>query len=154
MPIVIVRACNVRPPSTRQRPEHAHARDELGETAPGAVREAVEEEDEGEARARADGDEDLEDGALGVAVADGCADGGKPFDRVAEVLVLHDLGVVQGHADDEGADEGGIRSDGVRIGNPVARDLLCMFSWRVPGLAGRCCLRRQRHRRRDVWAPW
>lgn len=124
VPIVIVRARDIRPPSARQCAKDAHSRDELGQTAALAVGETVKEEDEGESGSGADGDEDLEDGAFRVAVADGGADGGKPFDGVAVVLVLHDFGVVQGHADDEGADEGGIGGARVRPCYPVAVDLV------------------------------
>ena len=98
VPIVIIRARNICPTSAGQRPEDTHSSDELGQAGARAVGHAVEEEDQQEARARANGDEDLEYGALRVAVADGRADGGEPFGGIAEVLVLDDFGVVEGHA--------------------------------------------------------
>jgi hypothetical protein len=121
MPIVIIRARNIRPPTTRQRPEDTNPRHEFRQsTVFPAAADAVPQEDQHEARAGADGDEDLEDGSFGVAVADGGADGGEPFGRVAVVFVLYDLGVVQPDADDEGAEEGEVGGDGVRVGDPVA----------------------------------
>lgn len=123
MPIVIVRARNVGPSSTRQCPEDTHTRNEFGQGAAGTIREAVPEEAEGESRPRTDGNEDLEDGSFGVTVADGRADGGKPLDGVAEVLVLDDFVVVQPHADDEGAEEGSICGGRVGVGDPLSGNL-------------------------------
>lgn len=55
------------------------------------------------------GNEDHEKGPLGVSIANGGGDGGEPLLRVAVPLILDDLVVVEGDADDEGADEGGCR---------------------------------------------
>lgn len=138
VPIVVIRACNIGPSSASQRPENTHSCDELGQAAARAVGHAVEEEDQQEARARANGDEDLEYGALRVAVADGRADGGKPFDGIAEVLVLDDFGVVKGHAHNQGAEEGGIRGDSVEVGDPLAGYLAsCQLGCRIAVGAGR-----------------
>lgn len=57
-------------------------------------------------RTGSDGDKNHEDGALGVAVANGGRHGWEPLVRVAIPLVLDNLAVVQGGADDEGAQEG------------------------------------------------
>ena len=57
-------------------------------------------------RTGSDGDEDHENGALGVAIADRGRDGGEPFIRIAKPLVLDDLLVVERRADDESAQEG------------------------------------------------
>lgn len=51
------------------------------------------------------GDEDLEEGSLGISVANGGRHGGEPLIGVAIVLVLDDLVEMKGHADDEGAQE-------------------------------------------------
>ena len=123
MPIMVIGARNVCPPPTGQGSKDSHARHELRQSAAGTVAEAVEEEDQDEARARADGDEDLEDGALWVAVADGSAHGGEPFDGVAVVLVLHDFLVVERDANDESAEEGDVCRGGVRPRDPLAWDL-------------------------------
>ena len=100
VPVVVIRARDVRPSTARQRPEYTHAGDELGQSAPRSVGQAVEQEDQHEAWAGSNGDEDLEDRSFGVAVADCGGDGGKPFDGIAVVFVLHDLIVVQPHPDD------------------------------------------------------
>jgi hypothetical protein len=119
MPIVVIRACNICPSSASQCPEDSHSCNELRQAGVWFVGHAVEEEDQQEARAGADGDEDLEDGAFRVAVANGCADGGEPFDGVSKVFVLDDFGVMKGHADDQGAEEGRIGGDGVEVGDPL-----------------------------------
>lgn len=51
------------------------------------------------------GDEELEDGALGVVVADGGRDGGEPLVGVSEPPILDDLAVVERAADEERAEE-------------------------------------------------
>lgn len=57
-------------------------------------------------RTGSDGDKDHKDGSFGISVANGGRDGGKPLVRVAIPLVLHDLVVVEGASDDEGAKKG------------------------------------------------
>lgn len=103
VPTVIIRARDICPASTRQGPEDAHAGHKFGQSRIRLVAHAVDQEDHDEARARADGDEELEDRSLGVAIANGRGYGGKPFDGVAEVLVLNNLFVVEADSDDEGA---------------------------------------------------
>jgi hypothetical protein len=120
VPIVIIRACNVCPSTASQCPEDSHSCNEFGQAAALLVGHAIEEKDQQEARARADGDEDLEDGAFRVPVADGCADRREPFDRVSKVLVLDNFGVMKRHADDQGAEKGRIGGNGVEVGDPLA----------------------------------
>lgn len=100
MPIVIIRARNICPSSAGQSPEHTHASHELGQRAVRPLSQAVPQKNQHKSRSRTDRDEDLEDGAFGVAITNRCAHGGEPFDRVAEMLVLHDFMVVQRHTDD------------------------------------------------------
>lgn len=123
MPIVIIRACNICPSTACQCSKDSHSCDEFRQAAALLVGHAVEEEYQQESWTRADGDENLEDGAFRVAVANGCADGGEPFDGVSKVFVLNDLGVMKGHADDQGAEEGRVGGDGVEVGNPLAWNL-------------------------------
>ena len=123
VPIVIIRACNVCPSTACQCPENTHSRNEFRQAAARRVGHAVEEEYQQEAWAGADSDEDLEDGTLRVAVSNGCADRGEPFDGVSEVLVLDNFRVMKGHADNQGAEEGRIGRDGVKVGDPLARYL-------------------------------
>ena len=49
MPIVVIRACNVRPSTTSECSEDTHTSDKLRQRATGAVREAIEQEDQHEA---------------------------------------------------------------------------------------------------------
>lgn len=123
MPIVIIRARDICPSSAGQCPEYTNSCNKLGQSAARLVRQTVPQENKGEPRTRADCDEDLKEGSFGVSVANGCADGWKPFNRVAEVLVLDDLVVVKPHAHDEGTQEGGIGRDGVCVGDELAGDL-------------------------------
>lgn len=69
VPVMVIRARNVCPSTTRQRPQDSDTCDKLGQTAALSVRDAVPQEDEHEAWSRAYGDEDLEDGAFGVSIA-------------------------------------------------------------------------------------
>ena len=94
VPIMVIRARDICPPSTSDCPEDAHSRDKLRQSAARAVGEAVEEEDQHKTWSGADSDEDLEDGAFGISIANRCADGWEPFLRIAPVFVLHDLVVV------------------------------------------------------------
>jgi hypothetical protein len=123
VPVVVIRACNICPSSAGQCPENSHSCDEFWQAGIWSVGHAIEEEDQQEAWTGANGDEDLEDRALRVAIANGCADGGEPFDGVSKVFVLDNLGVMEGHADDQGAEEGRIGGDGVEVGDPLARYL-------------------------------
>jgi hypothetical protein len=123
VPVVIIRARNICPSSASQCPENANSCNEFWQASVGFVGHAIEEEDQQEAWAGANGDEDLEDGAFRVTVANGCADGGEPFDGVSKVFVLDDFGVMKGHADDQGAEEGRIGGDGMEVGDPLTRYL-------------------------------
>lgn len=109
MPIMVIRARNVRPSTTSECPEHAHAGNEFGQCAARPIGQAVKEEDQHKSRARTYSDEDLEDGSLWIAITNRGADGGKPFLRVAPVLVLHDLVVVKGNPNDQRANECDVR---------------------------------------------
>lgn len=106
VPVVIVGRGDVSPSAAGQRPQQAHEGHEAGELGPGLPRQEVEETDEGESGPRCDGDEDHEERALGVSVANCRRDGGEPFLWVAVPLILDDLVVVQRDADDQGTDEG------------------------------------------------
>ena len=101
VPIMVIGARDVCPSSTRQCPEDAHSGNEFGQGIPGTVREAVPQKHQGKSWSRADGNEDLKDASFRISVANGCGYGRKPFNGVAEVLVLHNFVVVQPDADDE-----------------------------------------------------
>lgn len=109
MPVVIVGRGDIGPSSAGQRAEDAPEGNEARQLGPGPPRQQVPEADEGEAWAGCDGDEELEEGSLGVSVAYCGGDGGEPFLWVAEPLVLDDLVVVERRAHEEGAEEGGCR---------------------------------------------
>lgn len=108
VPVMIVRRSNVRPPTARQGPEHSNARHPFRPRTTGRSGHAVEERDKQESRPRTCRDEELEDGAFGVAIAYGCGDGRKPFDRIAEVLILNDFVVMERETKEQGAQEGTI----------------------------------------------
>ena len=91
---MVIRARNVRPSTASQCPEHTNASNEFWQAGPRPIDQAVKQEDEQETWPGAYGDEDLEDGSFGVAVANRRGDGRKPFDRVAVVLILDDLVVM------------------------------------------------------------
>lgn len=115
VPIVIIRARDISPPTARQRPKDTNTGYDFRQGRARAIAHAVPEADEDEARPGADGNEDLKDGALGVAVSDCCAHGWEPFDWVGEVFVLDDFGIVEGTADDEGAEEGCVGGEGMGV---------------------------------------
>lgn len=123
VPIVIIRARNICPSSTCQSSEDTHTGHELGKCGIGSVGEAIPQEHQRESWTRAHGDEDLEDGSFGVAIANCCAYGGEPFDWVAKVLVLDNLVVMQRHADYQSTKEGGICGDGVQVRDVLSRNL-------------------------------
>ena len=138
MPVVVIGRRDVGPPAACQGADDAGDGDGLREGAAGFRCEEVPQADERKSwpwrassamlpeqraagreggarggRTGRDGDEDHEEGALGVAVANGGRDGGEPLVGVAIPLVLDDLVVVQRGADDEGAEEGDC--DGVNM---------------------------------------
>jgi hypothetical protein len=95
VPIVVIRARDVRPSTTSKRPEDTDSCDKLRQSATRAVCKAVEEEYQHEAGARTYCDENLEDRSFWVSVSNGGADRGKPFLRITPMLVLYDLVVVK-----------------------------------------------------------
>lgn len=97
---------NVGPSTARQSPEDAPECDETWQSVPRFARHEVPESDKSESRTRSYGDEQLEEGALGISVTDRGGHRGKPFLWVAKPFVLDDLVVMEGHADDEGTQEG------------------------------------------------
>lgn len=107
MPVMIVCGGDVGPAAAGEGAEEAPEGNEAGQLGAGPARQQIPEADEGETRAGCDGDEELEEGALRIPVANGGGDGGKPFLRVPEPFVLDDLVVVERDADDKGAKEGG-----------------------------------------------
>lgn len=123
MPIVIIRARDISPSSTRQSSKDTDASDEFGQGGVGSVGQTIPHEDQCESWTRADGDEELEDGAFGVAIANRCAYGGEPFNRVSKVFVLDNFVVMEGHSNDQGAEKGAICGDGVEVGDDLSRDL-------------------------------
>lgn len=123
VPVMIVGTGHVGPSTTRQCPEDSHSCNKLGQTATRAVGQAVPQKDQRKSRARANGNKDLEDGSFGVAISDGSADGRKPFDGIAKVLVLDDFMVVQPDAYDQGPQERGIGRDSMGVGDPLAGNL-------------------------------
>lgn len=107
MPVVVIGGGDVGPAGASHGPEQSPEGDEAGHPCVLVSRQQVPEADEREPGAGGDGDEDLKSGSLGVSVADGGGDGWKPFLRVAIPFVLDNLVVVEGDADEEGAEECG-----------------------------------------------
>ena len=95
MPVMVLRRCHISPSTTCDCPEEARPCNNFGQSRVRLRSEDIPEEDEGESRAGSDGDEDLEDRALRIAVANCGRYGWEPFIRVAIVFVLHDLAVVK-----------------------------------------------------------
>ena len=118
MPIMVIARRDIRPATARQSPEHANAGNELGQRGIRARSQEVPQEDERESRAGGEGDEELENGPLGIPIANGRGDGGKPLIGVAVVFVLHDLVVVQPQSDDQCSDERRVRRGGMQPGHP------------------------------------
>lgn len=106
MPVMVVGGCNIGPAAAGEGAKEAPEPNEAGQLGARPAREQVPESDEGEARAGCDCDEELKEGPFRISVANGGRDGGEPLLRVAEPFVLDDLVVVEGDADDEGAQEG------------------------------------------------
>lgn len=120
---MIIRARHICPSSASQSSENTHASHELGQRAVWSVGQAIPQEDQCESWTRADGDKDLEDGSFGVAIANRCADGGEPFDGISKVLVLDNLVVMEGHSNDQRAEEGSICGDGMQVRDKLSRNL-------------------------------
>lgn len=136
MPVMVIRARNVCPASTSQCSKDAHSCNELGQAAVRSVGQTVEEENKQESRSRANGDEDLENGSFGIAVADGCTDRWEPLNRVSEVLVLDDFVVMERHAHDQGTDECRVRRGGMKMRDPLAWYLESCQTCRVANVCG------------------
>lgn len=83
MPIVVVGRRDVNPSTSKNGAEQSNTGNKLGTKSARASGQEVPEGDEGETGAGGDGDEDLKDGALRVAVANGGGNGGEPFVRVS-----------------------------------------------------------------------
>lgn len=130
VPVMVVGRGDIGPATTSEGPEQAPEGDEAGELMAWPARQEVPEGDENESRTwrklsvfnwvsigeeqatkgrrtGGHGDEELEEGSLGVSIANCRGDGGKPLFRVSEPLILDDLVVVERNADDECAEEGG-----------------------------------------------
>lgn len=124
VPVVVISRRDICPPAACQGPDDAEERDRFGEGAAGFRGEQVPQSHErkswpcssssakapkkgqgGHGHTRSNGDEEHEDGAFGIAVANGGRDGWEPLVRVAIPLILDDLAVMQRGADDEGAEE-------------------------------------------------
>lgn len=73
-------------------------------------------------RTRCYSNEELEEGSLGVSVANGGGDGWEPLVRVGVELIRDDLAVMQRAAHDEGGDKGGCAIIG--CGQPPEEQLL------------------------------
>jgi len=83
MPVVVVGGCDVGPSTTSESAKNA---DPSNKTWEGGVRSSghkVPQSNKGESWSGCDGNEDLEDGSLGVAVANRGGDGWEPFIRIA-----------------------------------------------------------------------
>ena len=106
---MVISRSHVGPASARQCSEYSNASSDGRQVAVWSAGQEVPQGHQDESRAGCDGNEDHENGALGVTVADGGGDGGEPLLGVAVPLILDDLGVVERDADDEGAEEGGCR---------------------------------------------
>ena len=91
---MIISRCDVRPSSACKSPEKASAGDKLGQCRVRPSGQNIPEKDKGEARTGGYRNEDLENGALRVAVANGSGNGREPFVRKAVVFILHNLFVV------------------------------------------------------------
>lgn len=103
---MVIRRCNVGPSAASQSPKDAPECDEAWQLVPRLARHEIPESDESESRTRGYGNEELEKGSFGIAIAYCRGDGGEPFLWVAEPFVLDDLVVVEGHANDESTQEG------------------------------------------------
>lgn len=123
VPIVVVCARHVCPSSASQGSKNSHSSHKLGQRAVWPIGQTVPQEDKRKSRTRAYGDEDLKYGAFGVAVANGCAHRGEPFNWVAKVLVLHDFVIMQRHSNDKRAEKGAICGKGVQVRDVVSRNL-------------------------------
>lgn len=71
MPIMVISGRDVNPSTAKHGPEQSNSGDELRAESSRASSKKVPEENEGETRAGGDGNEDLENGAFGVAVTNG-----------------------------------------------------------------------------------
>ena len=101
MPVVVVGRGDIGPASASQSPEDADTSNELWENAVRSCGKDIPQRDQEETGAcilllahaslplfesgltRSDGNEDLEDGSFGIAVADGGRDGWEPLNGVA-----------------------------------------------------------------------
>lgn len=117
---MIIRRRYICPPTTGEGPEEAPEGDESRHLGAGLARQQIPEANQSEPRPGCDCDEELEEGSLGVPVAYGCRDGGKPFLWVAKPFILDDLVVVERCAHDEGAEKGSCCTEGGNNQSAVA----------------------------------
>ena len=113
VPVVVVGGGDIGPTSTGQSAEDTDTSNNLRQGVVRARTEDVPQENEKEARTGSDSNEDHEERALGVAIANGGGHGGEPFVGVAVVFILNNLMIMQRDADNQGAEKGGICKDRV-----------------------------------------
>lgn len=123
MPVMVIGRCHVGPASAGEGPEQTNTRDHLRQGRLGTRGQDIPEEDEGETGTGGNGDENLEEGSLGISVANGGGDGRKPFIGVAVVFVLDDLPKVQRHSHYQGTKKCQVSKHRMRPGDPFSVDL-------------------------------
>jgi len=114
MPVMVVGGGDIGPASAGQRPEDTDAGNNLRQGVVRTRTEDVPQENEEEARTGSDSNENHKERALRVSIANRGGHGGEPFVRVAVVFILNDFVVMQRDADNQRAEEGSVREEGVR----------------------------------------
>lgn len=101
MPVVIVGRGDICPAAASQGTDEPHGGYEARQLVAGLPRQEIPETDKRKSRPGCNCDEDHKEGTFGVSVANGCRDGWEPLLRVAVELILDDLVVMQGDADNQ-----------------------------------------------------
>lgn len=123
MPIVIIRGRNICPAAASECPKYANSRYPLWQGIAFPRGHHIPQRNQGESWTGCHGNEYLKHGSLGITVANGRRDRGKPLLWVAVVLVLDDFGEVQQAADSESTEEGTVCQDGMSPRHPSCIEL-------------------------------
>lgn len=121
---MVVGRRDISPAAAGQSPEQARSSNKLGQRCIWSRAKDIPQEYQGESGTGSNGNEDLEYGALWISIANCCGNRGKPFIRVAVVLVLDDLVEMQFQPDHERTDESKRREQSMRIRDPFAIKLI------------------------------
>lgn len=105
---MVVGGGDICPASTGQSAEDTDSGNNLRQGVVRTRTEDVPQEDEEEARTGSDSNEDHEERALRVTIANGGGHGREPFVGVSVVFILNDLMIMQRDTDNQGAEEGGV----------------------------------------------